>query len=97
MHGVHVLRILRILTHGRRVKKPIDQKSAGSLKRWSSYSLLVASFAGAGLVTWALMHAGGTTREAAWMGGIFVLAVALWVTEDVVNAARASQGVRRAP
>lgn len=74
------LLFLCILAHGHRVN-PDDPKSARPLKRWSSYWLLFASFALAVLTTEVLIGTGAATREAAWMGGIFVLAVALWVTE----------------
>jgi sodium-dependent dicarboxylate transporter 2/3/5 len=43
--------------------------------------LLIGSLAVAAFVAWLLREGTGTTREAAWMGGIFVLAALLWVTE----------------
>lgn len=43
--------------------------------------MLIASLAVAAFVAWLLREGTGTTREAAWMGGIFVLAALLWVTE----------------
>ena len=35
----------------------------------------------AAFAAWLLLQTAGTTREAALMGGIFVLAAVLWVTE----------------
>jgi solute carrier family 13 (sodium-dependent dicarboxylate transporter), member 2/3/5 len=58
-----------------------DSKSDPAARRIPSWVLLFASLALAALAVWFLQSKGGATRQAAWMGGIFVLAAMLWVSE----------------
>jgi sodium-dependent dicarboxylate transporter 2/3/5 len=58
-----------------------DSSAADSRKRRRVLFTLIGSFALALLASWLLGTIGGVPREAAFMGGIFVLAAVLWVTE----------------
>lgn len=50
-------------------------------RRVPGWLLLLGSVAVAAIAVWLLRETAEATREAAWMGGIFVLAGMLWVTE----------------
>lgn len=55
---------------------PIERRNP--VRRWL---LLGGAFGSAAIAVWFLMRSPGNTREAALMGGIFVLAAVLWMTE----------------
>lgn len=57
-----------------------EAPSAERRKRVPRGVLLAASLLAAGLTVWALHRTEGVPREAAFMGGVFVLAAMLWVT-----------------
>jgi solute carrier family 13 (sodium-dependent dicarboxylate transporter), member 2/3/5 len=59
----------------------VEVKPDETRRRVPDWLLLLGAFGLAALSHWGLMSQSGATREAALMGGIFVLAAALWVTE----------------